>query len=178
MHRQTNASGHSTIDLQLAILRSLPTPVLVLSPFRTAVVANKAAERLLGNPNPIQSTAPRILGQTLAELGIKLLLNLQWNVVLDELVSARNLANDEGNQCPVHEVDALVSNEGFSHERNVRILLLTLDAEDGMHFILSFEKRSTRFKGTVVPHHDEKPSSIQTALSPQPDGSPSTSNVD
>jgi hypothetical protein len=32
-------------------------------------------------------------------------------VVLEDLVSAQNLANDDWNECPAHEVDALVSNE-------------------------------------------------------------------
>ena len=36
---------------------------------------------------------------------------MQWNVVLEDLVSAQNLANDDWNECPAHEVDALVSNE-------------------------------------------------------------------
>src|ERR1700761_7642067 len=121
MHRQTNASTHSSIDLQLAILRSLPTPVLVLSPSRTAVFANKAAEKLLGNADPIQSSTPRIPDQTLIGLRIKLLHNLQWDMVLDALVSAQNLANNDGNESTVHEVDALVSHEGLNHEKNIRI---------------------------------------------------------
>jgi hypothetical protein len=178
MHRQTNASSHSTIDLQLAVLRFLPTPVLVLSPSRTAVFANKAAEKLLGNPKPIHSTAPRVPGQTPTELGLKLLHNLQWNVVLEDLVSAHNRADDDWNECPAHEVDALVSNETLDHEKNVRILLGTLNAEDGIHFILSFEKRRTRLKDTAVPHHDEKISSIPRLFPPPPDGAPSGGNVD
>jgi hypothetical protein len=136
MHAQSEPARHSNLDLQFAALRHLPTPVLVLSPSRKAVFLNRAAERVIGNPDPIQ-LGNNILGQGPVELGIKLLYNRIWNVVLDKLVAAEKVASSEYNDCPVHEVDAVVSNISLTYEqRHLRILASILTADDGMHFLL------------------------------------------
>ena len=80
---------------------------------------NRAAELVIGSSDPIQS-GTSILGQAPVELGIKLLYNWRWNVVLDKLASAQKEANLEGHDGPVHELDAVVSNTNFTYERYFR----------------------------------------------------------
>ncbi|KAI9049423.1 hypothetical protein LZ554_006457 [Drepanopeziza brunnea f. sp. 'monogermtubi'] len=129
------------MDLQFAVLRNLPTPVLVLSPERTAVLANRAAERILGSRENIQSPGKEILGSGPAEIGIRLLYNRIWNAVLDRLVSAQEQAVSEGNDGPVHGVDAVVTDPTTTgDEKQFRILVSTLTFESGTYFILSFER--------------------------------------
>ena len=58
-------------------------------------------------------------------------------MVLDKLVAAEKVASSEDNDCPVHEVDAVVSNISLTYEqRHFRILASILTADDGMHFLL------------------------------------------
>jgi hypothetical protein len=139
MYAQSEPARHSNLDLQLAVLRHLPTPVVALSPSRKAVFLNRAAGRVFGSPDTLQTT--NILGQEPVELGIKLLHNLTWNVVLDELVKAQKEAISTETDCPVHEVDAVVSNTNLTcDERDFRILVSILTADDGNYFLLSFER--------------------------------------
>jgi len=154
--------GHSSIDLQLAVLRQLPTPILVLSPKRTSVFANQAAQRLTGSPDPIQSPGQGIKGHSPQELGIRLCYNRAWDVVLDKLVEAHNrgVENGErpvpgglGNDGPVHEADVLVSNPSLKFgERNCRVLISILTADDGMHYILAFERSAHAEKVPPPPY--------------------------
>jgi len=126
MHAQSELAGYSSIGLQLAVLRNLPTPVVVLSPARKASFANRAAERLVGSPDPIQSPGRGILDQGPAELGIKLLYNRIWNVVLDKLVSVQKQASSEGKEQPVHEVDIMVLNSSLT-KRDISGYLFDID---------------------------------------------------
>jgi len=153
---------HSSADLQLAVLRHLPTPILVLSPKRTAVFANRAAGRVLGLPDPIQSHNGKIIDRSPAELGIKLLYNRSWDVVLDKLVSAHKLVIAEGESVsatpgtegPVHEADAVVSNTSLTYaEKHFRVLISALTADDGTHYVLSFE-RSAHIEKKLIPKED------------------------
>lgn len=139
--------GDFGIDLRLAVLRNIPTPILVISPSRTTIFANRAFERVSGSYDPIQATGPRIVDQTLADLGVKLLYNRKWEVVVDKLESAQKLARVEGTTYLendlVHEADAVLKNQtvGFE-ERYFRVLISTVTTEAGMHYILSFERSS------------------------------------
>jgi hypothetical protein len=78
-------------------------------------------------------------------LGVKLLYNRKWEVVLDKLASAQKLARVEVTAYPendlVHEPDTVLDNRklGFE-ERHLRVLISTIITEDGMHYILSFER--------------------------------------
>lgn len=61
-------------------------------------------------------------------------------MVLDKLVSAHKEAILEGNEAPVHELDAVVSNTSLTYDqRHFRILVSILTADDGLHYLLSFE---------------------------------------
>jgi len=130
---------HSSIDLQLCVLRNLPTPVLVLSPSRTAVFANRAAAKVLGQRDPIQSSSHALHGKKISELGIKLLDDGSWDGVLDKLVAAQTLASQGAKlEGAVHELEVAI---GRNHdEKYFRILANTLTANDGVHFVLSFEQ--------------------------------------
>ncbi|KAI6714863.1 hypothetical protein PZA11_007741 [Diplocarpon coronariae] len=148
------SSSHPGMDLQLAVLRHLPTPILVLSPQRTVVFANRAGQRLLASRNPVQSSAEGILGFSPADLGIRLLYNRVWATVLDRLESAQ--AQAEGEAGIVHEVDAMVLNSTMSYGViHFRILISFVMAEDTQNFMLSFE-RSAHVERRVLPHSSNK----------------------
>lgn len=71
-------------------------------------------------------------------MGINLLDNRLWDVVLERLVAAQKTALEEGEiGGTVHELDAVVSNERLNNgERHFRILASTLSA----HYVLSFAR--------------------------------------
>jgi hypothetical protein len=170
MHAQSKPAGYSNLDLQLAVLRHLPTPVLVLSPSRKAVFLNRAADQLIGSPDPIQSPAESIHGQGPAELGIKLLYNRTWTVVLDKLVSAHKEAISEGSEAPVHELGAVVSNTSLTYDqRHFRILVSILTADDGLCYMLSFEQ-SAHIEKKLIPHRDDQISFLDGGHSVIPNG--------
>jgi hypothetical protein len=178
MHAQSEPARHSDLDLQLAVLRHLPTPVLVLSPSRKAVYLNQAAERVFGSPGPIQSPGESIIGQSPAELGVKLLYNRIWNVVLDKLVLAQEEATSKGNEAPVHELDVLVSNTSLTYEqKHFRILVSILTADDGLHYVLSFE-RSAHIEKKLIPHQDDQISFPDGGYSVTPNRLPHDAAVD
>ena len=165
MHAQESArSSHSALDIQLAVLRQLPTPVLVLSPSRKAVFANRAAERVIGSLDPVP-TGTGILGQGPVELGIQLLYNRKWNVVLERLMVAQKEAYAEERDRPVHELDAVVSNATLTYDgRHLRILASILAVDGGNHFLLSFE-RSAHIEKKSIPHHEDHILTRMEALS-------------
>lgn len=146
---ETNTMGEmprlSSMDLQLAVLQQLPSPILVLSSLRTAVYANHAAQRLLCIPDSIQQ--PRIRGRCLDELGIKLMYNRVWDVILDTLLADYNRAIENGpvspgleNETLVHEMDIKVlSPENEFGHKSSKAFISILTVETGNHFILSFE---------------------------------------
>ncbi|KAK0114043.1 hypothetical protein ONS95_014284 [Cadophora gregata] len=154
------ASSHPSMDLQLAVLRHLPTPIIILSPHRTAVFANLAAERILKSPDPIQSTDKGILGRTPTDLGIRLLYNQVWDAVLNRLVGSHQKAVAEGNEGLIHEIDAVVSTPGQGHaETHYRILLSILATEDGQHFMLSLE-RPPHIEKRTSPRSEDRTSAL------------------
>lgn len=129
------------MDLQLAVLRHLPTPILVLSSQRIAVFANRAAGQLLASRNTVQPSNRNILGVGPTELGIKLLYNRIWSVVLDRLLASHEHTSSSGGESPVYGVDVSVSRHNLSHEeRHFRILISILNADDGIYYMLSFER--------------------------------------
>ncbi|KAH7369519.1 M4WV, histidine kinase-group IX protein [Rhexocercosporidium sp. MPI-PUGE-AT-0058] len=146
----------SSMDLQVAVLRHLPTPILVLSPHRTTVFVNRAAERILGSGDPIQPPEKGVLGRAPVDLGIKLLYNRKWDVVLARLAAAHDQAVLEGNDGPVDEFDAVVSTPGLSFaERHFQVLVSILTADDGVYFMLSFE-RSPHIEKSLNPRYDDQ----------------------
>ncbi|PMD19299.1 hypothetical protein NA56DRAFT_690619 [Hyaloscypha hepaticicola] len=155
MYAQSEPARQSNLYLQQAVLRHLPTPVVALSTSRKAVFFNRAAGRVIGSPDTLQ-TSTNILGQEPVELGIKLLHNLTWKVVLDELVEAQKDAISTGTDCPVHEVDAVISNTNLTcDERNFRILVSILTADDGNYFLLSFERSAQTEKKAMSGGEDQ-----------------------
>ncbi|KAG4435186.1 hypothetical protein IFR05_009325 [Cadophora sp. M221] len=165
------SSPHSSMDLQLAVLRHLPTPILVLSPHRTTIFANRAAGRILGSPDPIQSPGKGILGQAPADLGIKLLYNRNWDVALSRLAVAHDRAVSEGHEGPVHEIDAVVQSPSLPFaERHFRLLVSIVTADDGMYFLLSFE-RSSHIEGRLNPRNEDQiPSPDRISVTEDPGG--------
>ncbi len=127
---------------------------------------------MFGSPDPIQSAGKGILGRGPAELGIKLLYNRIWKVVLDKLVSAQDEANSEGNEAPVHELDAVVLNTSLAYERrHFRILVSILTAKDGLHYMLTFEQ-SALIEKKSIPHRDDQISFPNVGHSVTPNGLP------
>ncbi|CZT10706.1 related to histidine kinase [Rhynchosporium graminicola] len=145
-----------SIDLQLAVLRHLPTPVLVLSPHQTIVFANRKAEQVLGSRDPVRSSRKGILGQAPGDVGIKLLYNREWSVLLARIAAAHFHTSLEGDNGPVHEIDAVVSTPNLSFaKRHFRILVSIVTVESGKHFMLSFEGSPHLDKRTILPVGDE-----------------------
>ncbi|KAE8448682.1 hypothetical protein EG329_008897 [Mollisiaceae sp. DMI_Dod_QoI] len=180
--RGSGSASHASIDLQLAVLRSLPTPVLVLSSQRVIVFANKAALRTLGTPEPIQSPGLGITGKTLAQVGIRPFHNQAWNVVLDKFLSEEKNAILEGegtsNDELIHEVDALVTNLRLKHENKCfRILITAIEGEDGVHFVLSFE-RSPHAEKKLIPQLKEDLTPHEEGFSVKPHDSTRGSPTD
>jgi len=141
---------HSSIDLQIAVLRHLPTPVVVLSPspHRTVVFANRAAERLLGWSDPPQTQELEILGRTPSDLRIKLLYNRVWKTGLDQVVASReddpkdeSFEKETGRASSRRDADVAILNEKLAFkEKHYRMLIAPLTAHDGVRYILSMEK--------------------------------------
>ncbi|PBP19827.1 hsp90-like protein [Diplocarpon rosae] len=160
---ERKSSGlHSSMDLQLAVLRHLPTPILVLSSERTVVFANRAGQRLLASRDPAQPSGEGIMRSSLADLGIKLLYNRTWATVLDRLESASAQEGEgEGEAETVHEVNATVSNSVLSYGAIHFLILISLvTTDDGQYFMLSFE-RSAHAKRTALPHSGNEANDVQ-----------------
>ena len=99
----------STVEMAMVALQYLPTPVIVLSTFKTVVLANDAMGRLLGldtnddtygslgNGDYGSRSVQGILqGQTLSQIGIDLVHSGQivwvnWEVLSHTLVSSRDI---------------------------------------------------------------------------------------
>lgn len=163
MHAPSDiASGsYAGTDLQLAVLRNLPTPVLALSSQRVIVFANRAAQKVLGDPDTTQPLEHELTGKTPAEVGIELLYNRVWNVVLDQFLCKEKLSSSQGEGSIdnlIHEVDAVVlrSHPKFE-EKHFRILFSTVEGKDGYQFILSLEK-SSHVEKMLIPRSEESTS--------------------
>ncbi|KUJ15072.1 M4WV, histidine kinase-group IX protein [Mollisia scopiformis] len=158
MQAQSGSAFHAGIEFQLATLRNLPTPILVLSPLRVIIFANRGGQRVLGSTDPTRSPELGIAGKTPTELGIKLLYNRQWNVVLDKFLSEQKSARSEGkgiNEDAIHEVDAVVTNSHLNfEEKYYRILISAIDGKDGCQFVLSLEK-SPHVEKKLIPRSEE-----------------------
>jgi hypothetical protein len=161
IHVRPEGRSTITMDLQLAVLRNLPTPIVVLSPLHTTVFVNRALERIIGSPDYLQSIESQILGHSLTELGIRLLYNRTWEMVLDKLASAEG-ASSEGKEISendkVHEADVLLENSHLNFEdRHFRILMSTIMIEEGMHYILSLERSAHIAKQLKPSDCDSRP---------------------
>jgi hypothetical protein len=95
-------------------------------------------------------------------------------VVLDKLVSAQTLVRSEGGGAQtrtenlVHEVEVALEAPHFRPEdRHFRVLISVLGADDGMHFMLSFE-RSAHFEKRLIPREGQEVRSIDGAHSAPP----------
>lgn len=108
--------------------------------------ANRAAEKILGSQDPIRSPGHGILGKGPNELGINLREGKTWALVLGDLESAHNDIQSEEER--VHEVAATVSTPSKG-DLQFRVLISTLTAGDGCHFVLSFERSSEEQKAST-----------------------------
>jgi len=75
--------------------------------------------------------------------GIKLVERKAWDVVLDDLVAAVKLADSEcervGRAGIIHKVDAVVESPILGmDERRFSVLVSTLMASDGLHYMLFY----------------------------------------
>lgn len=143
---------HHSIDLQIAVLRSLPTPVVVLSPQRTAVYANRAAETILGRTVSAKSTDHGIVGLSPGELGVRLLYNRNWTITLDRVAGVQKehksstgatIKNGGLEDYIQGEADIVIRNPKLAFdEKHFRVSISALTADDGLHYILSFARHS------------------------------------
>lgn len=132
-HNDPSKAPSPPAELQLAVLQAIPTPILVLSPARKAVFANRAAEKLFGGV-----AAEAIYGRTLAELGVEAQ-DSSWSTVLDEFSLDLNAVSNKRDS-PTSELDVVLRNrEGHPEERHFRILLAQLMIHQDQYRILSFE---------------------------------------
>lgn len=97
----------STADLAISTMQYLPYPLLVLNSLKTLILANEAMGRLLGIEESDHdtasldgiSTADRLRGQTLSQLGIDMLQEgrpvwVAWDSFLDSLAEEGVNGND------------------------------------------------------------------------------------
>lgn len=146
---------YSNIDLQLGILRNLPTPILVLSADRTAVFTNQAAAELLVQADPIRSSSHDIYGRSPSDLGINLLHNRFWDVVLDKLLAAQSVVSKGEITNIVYELDVVVESHILSYdERYFRIFASAMRGDDGPHYVLSFERAAHLEKSPILASGD------------------------
>lgn len=124
------------VDLQLAVLRHLPTPIFVLSSRRTTIFANNVAQRVLGN-RPLSD----IYGQCPGDLGLKLEPGSEWQVVLkkfdDEYNTFREGGSFKDKEAPVHAIKFTIPEYG---ERPFCALLSGFASDDGTQFVISIER--------------------------------------
>jgi hypothetical protein len=156
------AYGNS-IDLQLAILRYLPTPVVTLDQHRKIIWTNRKADALFGGPSPLQSCNHGVIGKALQELGVKPMSNDSWDTVFDKEQSIRfgaSTSQNEGFQGTPGGVEVVFDNPKLNDsEKHYRIGIEVLSADYGYLFILSFEQTL----------HKERPSSNPVSISPVQD---------
>lgn len=127
---------HSSIDLQIAVLRHLPTPIFVLSSSQTITYLNKAASKLLGHSHLTQSQNELIYSRDLDDLGIKLLDNTTWSNVLEELLAANIQASQTDNEAATCEVNIVISTEtrvDFNTKFRGRLTAITADDRLAIH---------------------------------------------
>ncbi|ESZ93586.1 M4WV, histidine kinase-group IX protein [Sclerotinia borealis F-4128] len=156
------------IDLQLSILRYLPTPVLVLDQNRKALWTNWKAEALLGGGDSLRESESPIIGKHLDELGVRLLDDRSWAPVLKDVELSR-LADTlphfgDSNSSGGFEV---VVNNAFklkNQKRFFRVCIEVLNGVNGIHFIFSFEL-STSMEGDDSANSNSKSTSTSTSTS-------------
>ncbi|KAH8661668.1 hypothetical protein BGZ60DRAFT_433470 [Tricladium varicosporioides] len=148
--RTDNGTLQPSIHLQISALQHVPTPILVLSPSRTTVLANLAAEKLLGKG---------LEGRYLDDLGIDCCYDHVWGNVLNR--AAVNIGTEV--------VDEVVV-QTYLQEKYFRILVAAIRCEEGIHWILSFE-RTAHLEKMIIPGK-EKISLDNEGLCPKPNSIP------
>ncbi|QSZ28603.1 hypothetical protein DSL72_003102 [Monilinia vaccinii-corymbosi] len=154
MHGEKNAkesrspgSNQVDIDLQLSILKYLPTPVLVLDQNRKTLWVNRKAGALLGNSDSSTGSDGVILGKNVDELGARLSNDRSWAPVLDnfELSRSGDDPRHDGDLTLPSVLDGVV-NDAFEikdHHISFRVNIEVLSVDHGVYFILSFELRDS-----------------------------------
>lgn len=130
----------SSAELALAALQYLPTPVIVLSSFKTIVLANDAMGRLLGldscrdDSNEDVSPTQILTGKSLSQVGIDIVqdgrvLWVTWDHFLDDLEHERNIPEendsqsfDHGDVTPTAENAQTMTPRSSSTERGKEIV--------------------------------------------------------
>lgn len=151
-------------DLPLSILKHLPTPVLVLDQYKKALWTNRKAGALLGSRDSLENDESEVIGKSLDELGVKLLDDRSWVLVLNhlELLRVGDTSND-GNLDLLGGLEVVVNIMRGNQLRNFRVCIETLNGDHGLHFILTFESlactKATTLdsESTSVPNDQEKP---------------------
>ncbi|KAB8293500.1 hypothetical protein EYC80_007807 [Monilinia laxa] len=140
---QSPDSNRIDIDLQLSILKYLPTPVLVLDQNRKSLWMNWKAGSLLGNSNSLTGLESGMIGKYLDQLGVILSGNRSWASVLDG-VERSQLGDNSRNGGDLNLPSGLeiVVNDAFkvkNQNLNFRVCIEILNGNCGLYFILSFE---------------------------------------
>ncbi|PQE19243.1 hypothetical protein CJF30_00007597 [Rutstroemia sp. NJR-2017a BBW] len=153
------AYGNS-IDLQLAILRYLPTPVVTLDERRKIIWTNRKADALFGGRGPLQCCNNGVIGKALQELGVEPISNDSWDSVFDKEESTRfgaSTSRHEGLESTPGGVEVVLNNPKLNDsEKHYRIGIEVLSADYGYLFILSFEQML----------YTERPTSNLESISP------------
>ncbi|KAA8566066.1 hypothetical protein EYC84_008670 [Monilinia fructicola] len=136
-------STRINIDLQLSILRYLPTPVLVLDQDRKTLWMNWKAGGLLGNSNALTGFGGGMIGKYLDELGITLTANRSWAAVLGDVERSRlgDSSRHDGDLNLPSGLEVVVNDAFKVKNQNLhfRVCIELLNGDFGIHFILSFE---------------------------------------
>ncbi|TVY68694.1 Hybrid signal transduction histidine kinase J [Lachnellula suecica] len=137
-HERSKSELNPTIDLQLAVLRHLPTPIIVLSPTHEVAFANRAVERLLAHATASRNFGCDILGRAPDQIGLALLCDRSWDTVLRDSLEVKNQGGQDGD--PVNEVSVAVLGSKVNTQEDFRILISTTTLDNGINYVLSFEK--------------------------------------
>ncbi|RDW73671.1 hypothetical protein BP5796_07113 [Coleophoma crateriformis] len=134
------------VELQLAVLRQLPTPVVVMSHHAAVVLANRAAEKLLTTSDLKYPLRANVLGYSLADLGIEVAGGKPWANVLRELQNAHDRFEQAGVE-QEQDVECLKISIMRTHidgKLQLNATLSVLEVDNEQLFVLSIERACTK----------------------------------
>lgn len=149
---ESRSSDPSDIDLQLSILRYLPTAVLVLDQTRKSIWTNLKGGALLRNSRSLASLESGLIGQDLNELGVKLSAKRSWTSVLDAVERSRHCGSSSNYKDNLPNGFEVVLNNDFElkdQRTHFRVHIEVLKGDHRIHFILSFESSTSHQEASI-----------------------------
>ncbi|KAL3419676.1 histidine kinase hhk6p [Phlyctema vagabunda] len=142
----------TSLDVQLAVLRQLPTPVLVLSSNRLTIFANRAAEKLLVGHDAKDAVHAGILGCEPVNLGIVLLHHLLWQSVFKRLAVAvgEGASGSGAEENRIEDLEVLLTNPISQETAHLQVAVSVLKAGQELFYMLSFDRRTIKRESHIT----------------------------